>query len=179
MHLREILAGLGPQHALGDIGESRHAARAIGAELTVILRLDFARVIFLYIAAFELPFAAQRGETLADIDLRIGIGVGAGGVVDADRRLASRGLKVDLAHGNLAVSDVDLAAAADGAGGDANFQLAVDVGHAKCLLKAEAVFRRSGPTTPSADANRFRFNGSGGDYPTPLSQSGSPGMAGV
>ena len=56
----------------------------------------------------------------------------------------------------------------------ANVEFAVDVGHAKSLLEGGA--RTSGTamaarSTPSADANRFRFDGSWGAMPTsqPLS----------
>ncbi len=47
----------------------------------------------------------------------------------AHRRLAARRLEVDLAHRHPQRPDVDLAAAADRSGGDAYFEVGIDVGH--------------------------------------------------
>ncbi len=68
---------------------------------------------------------------------RGGIGVGAAGVVEDDRRLARRRLEVDGAHRDLepvAAFDVDLAAAANRAGGDFKLGACGDVGHLETPL---------------------------------------------
>jgi len=143
VHLADIGAGFGAQRALHHIGERGHAARTVWARtafgLAVILRLDLAPVILLDIAARHDPFAPQRGQAGLDVDGSCGIGIGAGGVIDPQAGLIA--LKVDLAHGNPDAAagtrtDMHLAAAADRPGGNAYFELAVDVGHVKTLLTA-------------------------------------------
>ena len=57
------------------------------------------------------------------------VGIGAGAIVDPQRRLARLGLEVDLAHRHAARADMDLAAAADRAGGDLEFGAGGDIGH--------------------------------------------------
>jgi fructose-1,6-bisphosphatase/inositol monophosphatase family enzyme len=42
MHLGDVGAGPGAEHALADIGEGLDAARAVGAEAAIILRPDLA-----------------------------------------------------------------------------------------------------------------------------------------
>src|SRR3546814_9558134 len=86
------------------------------------------------IAARHDPVAAKRGEPGHDVEPGSRIGIGAGGVVDAKRRLARRWLKVDLAHrdANRWVAgrrDMHLAAAANGAGGYLQFGRCSYVGH--------------------------------------------------
>src|SRR5690606_6882555 len=98
VHLADVAAGLRAEHAPGDARERRDAARTVGAELPVVLWADFARSVFLDVAAGELPFAAHLGQAGGDVDRRLAVGVGAAGVVDAHRRLARGGLEVDLAH---------------------------------------------------------------------------------
>ena len=176
------------QHRLGDVGESGDAAAAVGAELAVVFRLHFARCIFFDIAARHDPVAALGGEAGANVNVRVRVGIGAGGVVHPDARFAT--FEIDLAHGDLDAgaatrADLDLAASANGAGGDTDFELAVDVGHALSLRLAEGARLFDDPSTcsgqaatPSADANRFRFDGSGGAYPAPLSESSLPGDEG-
>src|SRR5690606_23059788 len=135
--------------------------RAVGAELAVVFGLHFARFVFLDVAAGELPFAAQWRETGGDVDRGLRIGIGAGGVVDPDRRLSARGLEVDLAHRHLERPDVDLAAAADRAGGDAYFEMGIDVGHESSPLQwRETVFAWKGRFPPYAGVSRIRFSGS-------------------
>src|SRR5690606_36274225 len=127
----------------------------------VVFGLLFARFVFLDVAAGELPFAAQRREARGDVDRGGGIAVGAGGVVDAHRRLTRGGLKVDLAHGDAERADVDLAAAADRAGGDAYFEMGIDVGHESSPLQwRETVFSWKGRFPPYAGVSRIRFSGS-------------------
>src|SRR5690606_9740061 len=96
-----------------------------------------------------------------DVDRGGGIGVGAGGVVDAHRRLTRGGLKVDLAHCDAERADVDLAAAADRAGRDAYFEMGIDVGHESSPLQwGETVFAWKGRFPPYAGVSRIRFGGS-------------------
>src|SRR5262249_30882932 len=98
VHLADVLARPGAQRALHDIGELRDAARTVGAELAVILGADFAGVVALDVAARLDPLAAQVREAGLDVDPGIGVGVGAGRVVDAQRGLAAGRLEIDLAH---------------------------------------------------------------------------------
>src|SRR3546814_3101602 len=88
----------------------------------------------LHIAARHDPVAAKLGGPGHVVDPGSRIGIGAGGVVDAKRRLARRWLKVDLAHrdANRWVAgrrDMHLAAAANGAGGYLQFGRCSYVGH--------------------------------------------------
>src|SRR3546814_1457854 len=57
------------------------------------------------------------------------IGVGTGGVVDAQGRLAARRLEIDLAHRHLERADMDLPAAADRPGRNGKLGARIDVGH--------------------------------------------------
>src|SRR3546814_12512353 len=66
--------------------------------LAIVLGADLPRVVAFDVAARLDPGAAQRGETGHDVDARGRIGIGAGGVLDAQRRLAAAGFDVDLAH---------------------------------------------------------------------------------
>jgi hypothetical protein len=69
---------------LHHIGEGTDAARAVRPELAVVLRLQGAALILLDIAARQYPLAPQLRQARHDVDARIGIGIGAGGVIDAD-----------------------------------------------------------------------------------------------
>ena len=140
VHLADVHAGFRAQDLLRDIGEGRDAAGAVGAKLAVVFRLHFAGGIFLNIAAGHDPFAALLFEPGANIDGGGRIGIGAGGIVDADAGFAA--FEVDFPHGDAHAAaalraDMDLAAATDRAGGDADVEFAVDVGHALALLEAE------------------------------------------
>ncbi len=137
MHLADIPASLGAQNALCNIREGGHAAAAVRAELAIVFGLHFARRVFLDIAARHDPFAAQRGQAGANVDGGVLVRIGAAGVVDADRFLAA--LQLYFAHGDTNAAagfcaDMHLAAAANGAGGDAYFErsvfdMGIDVGH--------------------------------------------------
>jgi hypothetical protein len=129
VHLAEVGAGLGPQHGLAHLREGRDAARTVRPQLAVVLGPDLALAYFLHVAAGELPLTAQLGQAGGDVDHCIGIGIGPAGVVDPQRRLAARRLQRNLAHRHAQRPDVDLAAAADRAGGDADLELGIDVGH--------------------------------------------------
>ena len=83
MHLADVGARLGAQHLAADVGEGLDAARAVGAELAVVLGPDLALGDLLDVAAAADPVAAQLGQAGHDVDPRLGVGVGAGAVVDA------------------------------------------------------------------------------------------------
>ena len=178
MHLTDIAATSGAENFLRDIREAGDAARAVRPQLAVIFGADFARGIFLDIAALQLPFAAQGREAGADVDRGGRIGIGAGRVIHPHRRLARGRLQIDLAHGDLAVSHIDLAAAPDRPGGDADFELRVDVGHMLSPHSGERSFdtlgmSRSKPFPPPV------LTGSGSTgralLHAPLSESSLPG----
>ena len=57
MHLGDVGAGLGAEHALADVGERLDAADAVGAELAVVLGADLALGDFLDVAAGADPLA--------------------------------------------------------------------------------------------------------------------------
>ena len=151
VHLADIVAGPGAQRALDDVGEGFDALRTVGAGEAVVLGLDGAAVILLDIATAGDPFAAERGEAGHDVDAGGRIGVGAGAIIDAQRRLAAGRLKVDLAHGHpdggiVGRGDVDLAAATDRAGGDLELGTGGDIGH---YLHVSSCGRRTVARTPS------------------------------
>jgi hypothetical protein len=135
MHLADVGACFGAKDAAADVGEGGDAARAVGAELAIVLRAGFPCADFLDIAAAADPLAAKLGQAGVDVDGRGRIGVGAAGVVEVERRLARRRLELNRAHRDLEGTDVDLAAAADRAGGDGGSggDAGVDVGHESCL----------------------------------------------
>ena len=110
------MPALGAEHRAADVGEGLDAAGAIGAELAVVLGADLALGDLLDIAAAADPVPPQLGQAGHDVDAGLRIGIGAGGVVDADRRLVGRGLQRDLAHRHAMLADVDLLRAADRAG---------------------------------------------------------------
>src|SRR5690606_33392374 len=68
VHLADVAAGTRAQRSAQRGGERGDAARAVGAELAVVFRLDLARGVFLDVAAGELPFAAQGREAGGDVD---------------------------------------------------------------------------------------------------------------
>src|SRR3546814_10886797 len=72
----------------------------------IVLGADLPRVVAFDVAARLDPGAAQRGETGHDVDARGRIGIGAGGVVDAQRRLAAAGFEIDLARSEEHTSEL-------------------------------------------------------------------------
>ncbi len=148
VHLADIMAGTRAQDAFGDVGERGDAARAIGTELAVVFGTGGARGDLLDIAAGHDPVAAQLGQAALDIDADGRVGVGAAGVVNAQRRFARAGFEVDLSHRDAVGAEMDLAAAADRAGGDADrrgvlFNAGIDVGH-KCAPISRSGERSAG-----------------------------------
>ncbi len=61
----------------------------LAGDVAVVDRLDRAAVVFLDAAALLDPFDAGALEALLDLDGDVVVGVGAGGVVDRQRRLAA------------------------------------------------------------------------------------------
>ena len=135
VHLADVGAGLGAERTTHDVGKGLDAARAVGAELAVVLGAERARVVALDVAARLDPLAAKLRQAGADVDGGGGVGVRPGGVVDVERRLAARGVEVDRAHRDTdrrvaGGGHVDLAATPDRAGGDADLYFGGNVGHA-------------------------------------------------
>jgi hypothetical protein len=93
---------------LADIGEWGDAAAAVGAKLTIVLRLYFALRDLHHIAARHNPWAADFRQTRGNINQGIGIGIGARRVIDAHRGLPRAWLKMDLPHGDPMLADIDL-----------------------------------------------------------------------
>ena len=187
MHLADVVAGFGAQGALDDMRELRNAGGAIRAGQAVILGAEFARVVRFDIAACEDPVAAQRREAGLDVDARLGIGVRAAGVVDAQGWLAAAWFEQDFAHRHACAGDVgrhhvDLAAAADCAGGDADFRAGWDICHAfrsKCRSGGHG-FRTRKPLPPSARANGIRLiRVAGSCLPLSCGSAAPRGMASV
>ena len=135
VHLADVRAGLArARGGLTTLGKRRDAAASGRGRAGRCPRGGArARVVALDVAARLDPLAAQLGQAGADVDAGVGVGVGAGGVVDVERRLAAAGIEVDRAHRDAQRADVDLAAAADRAGGDADLGAGGDVGHASAL----------------------------------------------
>ncbi len=117
--LSRHLAGLRLQdRALGRAG--RH--ELLGGDVAVIGGGDSTAGDLLEAACVE-PGATRLDEAGIEIDLRVGLGEGAGGVVEAHRRLGI-GRQHDLAEGHahlgmLGRGDIDLARADDRPGRDA------------------------------------------------------------
>ena len=99
------------------------AREVLAGSVAVVHRLDRAALVFLDAAAFLHPFDARARQALLQIERHIGIGVGAGRIVDRERRLAGGGIEHDLAQRHFQVRRrvgrrVNLARAGDRSGGD-------------------------------------------------------------
>src|SRR5262249_6595713 len=70
----------------------------IVADRAIILGPHRSARIFFYVAAGADPLIAKRRQSALDGDPRIWVGVGAGTVVDARRRLAGTRMEIDLAQ---------------------------------------------------------------------------------
>ena len=93
-----------------------------GADIAVVFRLDVAALIFLDAAALLHPGDARARKAGIDVDGDVGIGVGAGGVIDRQVGLAGAFAQHDLAQrhaqiGRLIRRDEDLARGGQRAGG--------------------------------------------------------------
>ena len=73
------------------------AGEVLAGGIAVVLRLDVASGIGLDVAALGDPWSANARQALLDVDLGIGLGVGPGWVIDAERRLAARFVQRDFA----------------------------------------------------------------------------------
>ena len=140
----EVLARRDVDHLLGDDAGARpfelghrlagecaqrtmrlreHAREMLVADAAIVLRLDDAAFILLDAAALAHPLDPRARQPGIDVDRRIGIGVGAGRIVDRHRRLGGSFRQHHLAHGNAQIRrrirrDIDFARARDGSGGD-------------------------------------------------------------
>ncbi len=129
------MAGLGAEDSAADVGEGGDTAATVGAELAIVLWAGLAGGDFLDIAAVPDPVAAKLGEAGVDVDRDVGVGVGAARIIEVERGLAARGFEVNGAHRDLDVGvgrggRIDLAAAADRAGGDrGSGNAGINVGH--------------------------------------------------
>ena len=99
------------------------AREVLAGRIAVIDRLDRAAVIGLDAAAFLDPFDAGARQTLFQVERGVGVGVGAGRIVDRNRRLAGGGIERNLAQRHFQVGRsvrprVNLARAHDRPGGD-------------------------------------------------------------
>jgi hypothetical protein len=86
-----FLPGFGAQRLAVQAGEAQFVERRVGGADAA----EFGGQIgqFLGVAALGDPAGAQGGQAVADVDLGRRVGVGAGAVVDEDRRvlLAAQG----------------------------------------------------------------------------------------
>ena len=129
MHLADVHAGLCAEHLFANIGEWRDAAAAVGAKLTIVLRLYFALRDFGHIIARDDPWAAKFIQADADVDARVAVCVRAAGVIHAHGWLARRWLQMNFAHRNVQRANMDFLAAANGASGYANLSACGNVCH--------------------------------------------------
>ncbi len=128
LHLRRDDAGAG----IGKLGDGAPAGCAQGVALmrkrgcqpraggkAVVGGQDGAARIGRHIAARLQPVAPHIGQTARNVDVRLGIGIGARTVIDGKRGLVG---DRDLAQGHADLvqraGDVDLARCGQGAGGD-------------------------------------------------------------
>jgi len=131
--LAHRLAALGAERPPAGAVEERHRAR-LAAPKAVILGPHLTPFVFLDVAAADDPLVAQRRQPEPDVGHHRRVGIGAGRVVDADRRFARALGQVDLAHrdaqpGKAPALDMDLPRGRQRAGGDR--QVSLDrVGHA-------------------------------------------------
>ena len=133
--VRAIAAGLHPSRLrsappggrekrpqrLRRVGEI--ARQVLAGDIAVVDRLDRPALILLDAAALAHPFDARARQALLHVDRRVGIGIGAGRIVDRNRRLAGRRIERNLAQRHFQLGRrigprIDLARAGDRAGRD-------------------------------------------------------------
>ncbi len=73
------------------------------ADIAIIFRLHFPAIIKLGAATRFNPRFTNTRQTLFQINLRSRVRIGAGRVIDANRRLHRRGMKLDLAEGDAEI----------------------------------------------------------------------------
>ncbi len=163
--LRDELVGAGLERR-----RHRRASRhqLVGADVAVVLGAHGAAVVGLVAAAGE-PGAGVR-QAGGKVHGVAGLGVGTGGVVDANRRLLGRGIERDLAerHGNLRRAldtVVDLGRPGQRPGGDALRHHRVGLG---LIIHVRSPFGRARRLAlpghpqrpvPALALPRFRFEG--------------------
>ena len=117
MELRDITPGLGTARFAVQAGEAQFVEGGIGGTLATKSRTQVGEL--LGIAALGNPASAQGGQAAPQINLCRRVGIGAGAVIDEDRRvfLAAKGswriVLRNLAHRHpdirTAAGDVNLA----------------------------------------------------------------------
>ncbi len=95
--LRDGLAVLCPQRL---VARWKLWRQPVAGNKTIVLRLHMAALIGLHIAARLHPGLADARQTLFNLDQRVRIGIGTGGIIDCHRRLAGARVHGDLAHGH-------------------------------------------------------------------------------
>ncbi len=142
LELRDRLAGH-PTHRLGRIGKG--AGQMLAGRVAVVLGLHVAAGVTLDTAALDHPGCAVARQTLLDVDLGVRLGVGAGGIVDAEGRhvgIGERDLAERHAHVGMAIRRVvDLAGALDRPGrhlGQRHVTGAGDLVHRCSLVRSRA-----------------------------------------
>ncbi|MCY1244385.1 hypothetical protein D9M72_574560 [compost metagenome] len=107
LHLRRDDAGAGVGKLRYRLAASRLERRVleregrrqpVAAGKTVVFRTDDAPLVGFHVAAPDDPVATESRQPRLDADLRIVGGIGAGGIVDGNRRLAGGRVQRDLAH---------------------------------------------------------------------------------
>jgi hypothetical protein len=157
--LRHRLAFLADQGLAAGMVEQRHRTDLARLQ-PVVLRTDGAAGTLLDVAAVGDPLRPQGGQAGADVDLGGGIGIGAGGVIDPQRRLLGGGIEVDLAECHLDVGealarDMHLARGWQGAGGNGEAGIDGAFGHA-VLLRRYAFAGRPRGCWRSPSGDRFQ-----------------------
>src|SRR6516225_8598470 len=97
LSLRHRLAVEGAQRTMCR----REIAREVlAADIAVVDGLDRTPLVVFDAAALAHPCGARARQPLLDVDRHVGIGIGAGGVVNRNRRLGGGLGEHDLAHGH-------------------------------------------------------------------------------
>jgi hypothetical protein len=114
LELGEGAAGFGAQRvaAVGEFGDE-----FFEGDVSVVFRLHMAARVGLSVATRGDPAGADGGEAFVHVDADGGVGVGAGGVVDADGRLLCCRVQRDLAEGDQHIGEAGRGGVALGAGG--------------------------------------------------------------
>ncbi len=192
--LREAFAGL---RALGHVHVLEFGDELVASDVAIVFGLHMATTIGRAVAAGCDPRRADAGQAFVDIDLHGWVGVGAGGVIDADRRLLRGRMQRDLAIGDQHVGEAWRGAVAfmrgrQRAGGDAEgldaFRVevlvhgAVSTGAGKvssmmALASRGRSMKRMGKAAASLSSSRRRTTRSGRLPPTMISPISEPGIS--
>ena len=85
MHLPDVLASLGAQRLAVQAGEAQFVERFVGGANAAEFGSQAGE--FFDVATFGNPLGTQGGQAGTDVDLDGRVGVGAGAVVNVDRRV--------------------------------------------------------------------------------------------